>query len=114
MKFLQLINLCWVVIRHHMCCRTYCSPVLPSVMRPDMSSCVYGGLGGPSLFRTCAQLTVSAAPVLEFSSKCRIYSDVCFVSSLGKREGRLSLQGFQCEGCQSPGSGFSSDVLCGS
>lgn len=109
----MLINSCWVVIRHQMCCKTYCSPALPSVVKPDVSSYVYRGLGCPSLFLTCAQLTFGAAPVLRFS-KCRIYSCVhllvafwAFCILTWKREGRLSLQGFQFEGCRSPGSGFS-------
>lgn len=83
MKFPQLINSCWVVIRHQMCCKTYCSLVLPSVIKPDVSSYVYRGLGCPLLFLTCAQPTVGAAPVLRFSSKYRINSCVPLLVAFG-------------------------------
>lgn len=32
--------------------------MLPSVKKPDVSSYVYRGLGGPSLFLSCAERTV--------------------------------------------------------
>ena len=82
--------------------------MLPSVIKPDVSTYLYRGLGCPLLFLSRAQPTVGAAPLLGCSSKGSIYSCVveCVVPLLGKREGRLSLQGFQLRGARV--SGFSS------
>lgn len=48
-KSLQLTDSCWVVIRDQMCCKTSCSPVLPSVPQPDLVLSDAYSLGGPWL-----------------------------------------------------------------
>lgn len=80
-KFSQLVNSCWVAIRHQMHRKLYSSPVLPSVVEPDVSGYVYRSLDGPLLFPSWAQPAAGAAPVLRFSSKCRIYSCECLLVS---------------------------------